>query len=368
MKKSLAIFLAALMTVSLAGCSDGKAAEPAETTQAASTQSAAQMASTMPEEGPADMSEYGSVTLGDYKGLSVAIKNIEVTDEDVQRSIDTVLDGQATTEHVDRAAQNGDVVDIDYAGTKDGVAFEGGTAKGQKLQLGSDTFIDGFEEGLVGAKAGEKRTLNLTFPRDYFSAELAGQDVVFEVTVNEVLERHVPELTDDWVKANDEELKTAAEYTQKVRDTLEEYNKQSQLLQAQADLITQISNASAFDISQDAVTNEVETQLAAMKEMISGYGMDWDYYVQMTGETEETIKQQLNEYAEGIIKQKLITNEIMTKEGITVVDADYDSFALANGMSRQSLLNTYKHEDIVDAVKNFKVLTYIYENAVKTEQ
>ena len=139
--------------------------------------------------------------LGNYKGVEVKRESTEVTDEEVDQKIQSILDANPEyVEITDSPAQNGDTVDIDYVGMKDGVAFDGGTAQGYKLELGSGTFIDGFEDGLVGASVGQELSLNLTFPENYGNSDLAGQAVVFDVTVNAIEEKKDAVLDDNFVQ------------------------------------------------------------------------------------------------------------------------------------------------------------------------
>lgn len=155
----------------------------------------------------------GTVTLSEYKGVTVNIEAPEVTDEEVDTKVETILAQNPNEVEVDRAAKEGDIVNIDFKGTKDGEAFEGGSAEDQDLELGSGKMIEGFESGLIGAKKGETKTLNLTFPEDYREESLAGQPVVFEVTVNSVKEEQEAELNDDFVKrVSKEEYQTVDAY------------------------------------------------------------------------------------------------------------------------------------------------------------
>ena len=167
-----------------------------------------------------DASKY--VKLGDYKGLSVSVNDTTVSDKEVEETVSSNLSAKGTmTAVTGRAVQNGDTVNIDYVGTKDGVAFNGGTAQGYDLVIGSGTFINGFEDGLIGHEIGEKVALNLTFPENYGSAELAGQDVIFDVTINSISENVVPELDDAVAKELDPEVSTKEEYIAKIKANLE---------------------------------------------------------------------------------------------------------------------------------------------------
>lgn len=166
----------------------------------------------------------GEIELGDYKGITVeyaeSTEEVEVTDDEVETQVTTLLEENKTSEEIkDRAVKDGDIVNIDYEGTKDGVAFDGGTAEGYELTIGSGTFIDGFEDGLIGVEIGETTKLNLTFPEEYSNEDLAGQDVVFEVTVNSIRVENTPELTDDFVAENTE-YKTVEEYKEGIKADL----------------------------------------------------------------------------------------------------------------------------------------------------
>ena len=195
------------------GCS--KKAETDTETGAASASDAA--------ETTAEYVEGELKSLGEYKGLSVEIVEVpEITDADVEAQIQFNLAANPEEEVVtDRGAEDGDTVNIDFKGYKDGVAFDGGEAAGYDLVLGSGSFIEGFEEGLIGVKAGDEKELNLTFPEDYMSADLAGADVVFEVTVNEVKVQKDAELNDEFVKRVSDKSATVEEYRQEIREELE---------------------------------------------------------------------------------------------------------------------------------------------------
>ena len=207
--KIAGICLAAAVAVAASGC--GKKTETEST--------AAESAAAETEEYVAE----SSVKLGEYKGIAVTVTEASVTDEEVENQIQQVLNSKAEYREVDRAAQTGDQVNIDYKGLLDGEAFEGGTAEGYDLTLGSGSFIDGFEDGLVGAVKGDQKDLNLTFPDPYpNNPDLAGKEVVFEVTVNAVKERSIPELTDEFVK---KDQLTALMITHHMEDALKYGNR-----------------------------------------------------------------------------------------------------------------------------------------------
>ena len=157
------------------------------------------------------------MTVCDYSALKIPKKEVKVSDSDVQTEIDTIL--SSYNQVTDRKVKKGDTVNIDYKGMVDGKEFDGGTASGASLKIGSGTFIDGFEDGIIVMKKGQTKDLDLTFPEEYSSEELAGQEVVFKVTLQSF--KRAPELTDDWAAKNTD-CKTAEDYKKEIRKTLEE--------------------------------------------------------------------------------------------------------------------------------------------------
>lgn len=226
--KKLSVILAAasLSALLLAGC--GKEAAPQEST-AASQESAAEGETDIakkeyPDDSYADnLKPEDYVTLGDYLGVEVAMAKPVITDTDVDSYIEYArANNKVKKEVTGRAVQSGDVANIDYEGKKDGVAFEGGTAEKQDLEIGSHSFIEGFEDGIIGMKAGETKELNLTFPEAYQNADLAGQDVVFTVKLNNIYVNELPELNDEFVTGlGIENVSTMDDYRTYVRDNLE---------------------------------------------------------------------------------------------------------------------------------------------------
>lgn len=252
------------------------------------------------------------ITLGDYKGLTVTYTKLEVKDADVDAKIQEDLAGAATDEEVtDRAVQAGDVVNIDYEGLKDGVAFEGGTAQGYDLEIGSGSFIEGFEDGLIGAKKGDELALNLTFPESYTNAELAGQAVVFNVKVNTIKVSVVPELTEDYVK-NNTDYDTIDAYKEATRKELEESNQNSMKNEKINNLLTAIiENSKISSYPQtliDYYAYEMESyysQYAAM------FGYQLADFLAANGMTEASFATEKNSYAEDRAAQELVLSAII---------------------------------------------------------
>ena len=211
-------------------------------------------------------------------------------EKDLKLAVELLLD--AHPEYVaitNRAAKEGDIVDIDYVGMKDGVAFEGGTSEGYKLELGSGSFIDGFEEGLVGAKIGEKRSLDLTFPEQYHSEELAGQAVVFDVTVNGIEEKRDAVLDDNFVQRMSD-FTTVDEFKADTRADIETEKGQIADQQLETDIFLAAVENSQFELNEDAVNQQYENQMSYLTSMIQMYGMTMEDYAQMSDMTPEEME------------------------------------------------------------------------------
>lgn len=301
MKKFITTMTVLALSASvLAGC--GKTAENGESTQAG-TESAAP-AETGSETAAAAV-EYGEdayvdginvadyVTLGEYKGIEVTETTPTVTDDYVQSYIDYALQSNmVTTEVTDRAVQTGDFANIDYEGKIDGVAFEGGTDKGYDLEIGSGSFIDGFEDGLIGAEIGETRDVTVTFPESYPNAEVAGKEAVFTVTVNSIHTESLPELTDEYVKGLELDLSTVDEYKQYVFDMLMEDEQNTHDSNAQIDILAKVVENSEFkEPPADMVTRYYDRIKANMSSYAAMYGYDLESFMAATGSSEEQVQE-----------------------------------------------------------------------------
>ena len=333
-----------------------------------SAKDASQAESTAEGETPAETEEYvaeGSITLGDYKGIPVTVTEPTVTDEEVDAQIQQLLNSSAEYLEVDREAQLGDQVNIDYKGMKDGVAFDGGTAEGYDLVLGSNSFIDGFESGLVGAKKGEEVTLNLTFPDPYQNnPDLAGQAVVFEVKVNNVKEKTVPELTDDFVAKVSPEDGTV----EKLRENMKAFileQKQYQIdNQRNTDILNAVIDKSEIVCATDDVDKNYETQVQYYTNQASMYGLDLATYASLMGMDEEGLKSELRNVARDMTKQEMLLKEIASRENITVTDEDREALAERYGYdSLESFLETADKEIVDDTALMQKTLDFLVENA-----
>ena len=352
MKKYARLTLCCAAAVMLAsGC--GKKSDTAEETTTAASET------------QAEITDKGEVTnLGQYKGVEVTKQDTTVTEADLDQRIASILKANPeVTEITDRPAQKGDTVNIDYVGMKDGEAFDGGTAEGYDLELGSGVFIDGFEDGLIGANTGEERSLNLTFPEDYANADLAGQAVVFDVTVNKIEEKKNAVLDDVFVQRVSD-FSTVDEFKADTMETLQKEKEQSAAQQVEDDAFAAAMDNSEYSLNEAAVEQQYNNQVSYYENMFSSYGFTMESYAEMMGQTEDEFKATLHTAAENAIKQQLLIAAVAEKEGFTVDDADRESLAERYGTDVKTLQDTYGADMVDETAMIYKVVEFIGKNAV----
>ena len=315
-----------------------------------------------------DVSKY--VTIGQYKGLSLD-KSVEaVTDDMVDGRIKEELQNKAE-EVTEGSVQNGDVVTINYVGTKDGVAFDGGTANNYELTIGSGTFIDGFEDGIIGMKKGQTKDLDLTFPEEYSSEELAEQEVVFKVTLQSF--KRAPELTDDWAAKNTD-CKTAEEYRKEIRTTLEDEAKTSaQNTLRETAWNTVLSASEVKEYPQD----DMDTAKTEFKTLYENYAKQGDMtledFVKAQGISMDDFEEQSSQYAEYKVKQNLIVQGIMDAENMTLEDEKslsiQDELIKAyNVKDLAALVDKYGQAAVDESIGLLRVEDFILDNATVEEK
>jgi trigger factor len=315
-------------------------------------------------------SEY--ITLGQYKGVEVSVTQLEVSDADIEAKVQSDLAAAATQEDVTgRAVQDGDIVNIDYEGLKDGVAFDGGTATGTDLEIGSNSFIDGFETGLIGANIGDKVALNLTFPESYGNADLAGQAVVFNVTINSIKQNVVPELTEEYVTANTD-YDTIDAYKEGVRSDLETSNQSTMDNEKAANVLQAILDSSTIKEIPQTLTDYYTAQIqSSFEQEAAYYGMDLESYVSANNMTMDNY----NEYVASMVtmysQRDLIVNAVAEAEGLTATE-DEVAAAVTDYMSyygvdtEDALYAIITKDEIQDGVVMQKAYDFIIDNAVVT--
>ncbi|EOH99902.1 trigger factor [Enterococcus haemoperoxidus ATCC BAA-382] len=267
------------------------------------------------------------VKLGEYKNLTVEKQDREVTDEDLDARIQRELDAQAELViKEDEAAVEGDTVVIDFEGFKDGEAFEGGKGENYSLELGSNSFIPGFEEQLVGKKAGEEVEVKVTFPEDYQAEDLAGKEAVFQVKVHEVKAKELPTLDDEFAKDVDDSVESLDELKEKYRNELTE-SKEAAATEAkdEAAIRQAVDNAEIVELPHVMVHDEVHRSMDEFLNNMQRQGIAPDMYYQLTGTTEADLHKQFEAEAEVRTKTNLVIEAIAKAEDIEVSQEDMDN-------------------------------------------
>lgn len=310
-----------------------------------------------------DLKTDSYVTLGDYQNLSIHVEPLIVTDSERDLYVMEAYSRFATLENsgiTDRAAADGDTVNIDYVGKKDDVAFEGGTASGAFLVLGSDSYIDGFEDGLVGVRPGETVDLNLSFPEGYGNQELAGQAVVFTVTVN-----YIVELRDEVVAAMGlENIGTVAELQQYVYDRLYADKEPDYESNVKSAIMTALFEQSAYGELPEEILENNKTYVSGIVNSAAAYGLDADTYTNsFFGMDSETY---INNYATELTKQDITLQAIANQEDLNVSDRELKStleqYAREAGAdSVEAYLGNNSAEEYRNAIMMEKVMNYLME-------
>ena len=319
------------------------------------------------------------VTLGEYKGLEVTNTQQPISEEDVDIYIQYMLSMYSgeLEEVTDRdVVENGDVANIDYEGKKDGVAFDGGTAQGYDLTIGSGSFIDGFEEGLVGVKKGETVDLELTFPENYHAEELAGAKVVFTVTVNGIYKKAELEFNDEFVTSlGIENVSTTDEYRVYLKAMLEENEKQYALQDMETEILTKVTeNATVNGRPQEMVDKFNQVTINNMSYNAQMYGMDLESFVSSYyGMDLATFEVQALESAEESTKQALVCLKIAEEENIVVTEEEVDAemeatYADYGYESAEAFKATVDVEEYKDSLLLNKIVDFLVENATIVEK
>ena len=384
MKKTKLFVSAAILAMAMMAAACGKKAETKESEKASSSEVASE--STLTEDSPEikelealkvpaepKLSEMGSITLPDLKSITVTVEPAQtVTQEEVDDVIQRALD--ANPDVVDDISKEGDTVNIDYSGSIDGVKFDGGTAEKQDLKLGSGQFIPGFEDQLIGKKAGEEVTVKVTFPEEYGNEELAGKDAEFAVKIHEV--KRPATLTDEWVKNYDgTTAETVESYRDQVREQLQarkdfnyHSNIQDQALQA-------ISEKTTVKPSEKLMEYAKAYLLDATLKQMKSYGLSVADIINMSGKTVKEYKEDAYAKAEDYAKQLFLMRKLADDQGIKVTDALLDELAEAESSltgektNRVKLIEQYGKELVEEAAIRNKVMEYIESQiTVKNEE
>lgn len=374
MKKKLYLaVLATCMMLVWNGCGNDK--ETAENDMAAEQTEQTSDAADSDESGSTRLVSVDNVekyvTIAEYKGIALDHSVAGVTDENVEKRVAQNLQGKSEeVTDKDAVIQNGDTATINFVGTKDGVAFEGGTANNYDLVIGSGTMIPGFEEGILGMKKGETKDITVTFPKNCQSSELAGQEAVFQITVQSF--KRPPELTDTWAAANTD-YKTADEYRASVRTQLEqEAQDQAESSLRSTAWTTVYSNSEVVEYPEkdiEEATQEFRSQIEAYAKQGN---MELEDFVKSQGVSMDDFEAQCQQYAQNKVKQNLIIQGIMDAEGMTLEDEE--SLAIQNELVEKyasgdlaALIDTYGQVAVDETIGLIRVEDFIIANSKEPE-
>ncbi len=310
------------------------------------------------------------VTLGEYKGLEVEAEEVTVSDEDVDAEIKRIADRNARmVEVTDRAAQMDDILTIDFEGFMDGVAFEGGKGENHDLKLGSHSFIDTFEDQLVGKNIGDECEVNVTFPEEYHQKDLAGKPAVFKVAVKAIKFNEVPEINDEFVKEVSE-FDTLDEYKADTKKNLEERKAKQVEESKKAKLLSKVVENSSMDMPEPMVMEQCDQMINNFAQTLRYQGMDMQKYMEMTGSTIDTMRQSVRSEAERQLKESLVLEAIAKAENLEATDEDVEkeleNMASMYGMEVDKLkaaVTEAETESIKGELKTRKALEFIAANA-----
>ena len=315
------------------------------------------------------------VELGQYKNLGIEKKVDEVTEDDVKAEIERARDRAARYIDVtDRPAKLDDQVNIDYAGFVGEEQFEGGTAQGHDLVLGSGQFIPGFEDQLVGAEAGSDVEVHVTFPEKYHAENLAGKEATFKVKVNSIREKEVPALDDDFVKEASETANTVDEYKAEIREKLEKQAEQKADNAFESEILEAVVENTKIDLPEAMIEEQIDNMLRDMEMRLMYQGMRLDDYLKYTGQTREDLRKVYHDEAERRVRTQLTLEEIRKVEEIKAEEADIDEEMKSLAEQSRKSLEDFKASLTENDKKYFeevasltKTIKFLKDNAGKAE-
>jgi hypothetical protein len=313
---------------------------------------------------------YPEIEVKDYKGVEIEKISEELDEDAVEKELEALQKRNARLVSVDREAQDGDTVIIDYAGFVGEDQFEGGTAENHSLKLGSGAFIPGFEEQLIGKKAGEEVEVKVTFPEEYHAPDLAGKEAVFKCKVHEVKAEELPKLDDDFA-SDVSEFDTLDEFKKDLQEKLEESARKTAVQRMQDAAVRAVVDANDFDIPEVIVDDEIQAMIRDFDRQLSYQGLNIQQFMQFSGKEMEEIKKEFKEDAEKRAKTKMVIEAVAKKENFEVTDEEIeedlqkmaDLYKMELSKIKEILGDSHKEATIME-LKMRKAVDFIYDNAV----
>lgn len=309
------------------------------------------------------------VKLGKYKGIELKKIEYNVTDADIDHEIGHMSEKNARLVSVEGKSpvKEHDIAVIDFEGFVDGVAFEGGKAENHELEIGSKTFIPGFEDQVIGMKIGQEKEINVKFPEEYFSKDLAGKDAMFKVKLHEIKRKELPAIDDEFAK-DVSEFETLKELKDSIKEKLEEENKNKAKYELEEEAIKTVCDAVKVEIPSGMVETEIDNILKDIDTKLSYQGMNLEQYLKIMGKTEEDVRKEYAEQAERSVKSRMVLEAIVAAEKLEATEEDIvakiNEMAQAYGKDSKELLeNENLRNYIKDNMKTEKAITFIVDNA-----
>lgn len=308
------------------------------------------------------------VELGKYKGIELKKIEYTVSDEDIDHEIGHMAERNARMVSVeDREVQEGDITVIDFEGSVDGVPFDGGKADGHELEIGSNTFIPGFETQIIGMKLDEERDINVKFPEEYFSKDLAGKDAVFKVKLHEIKKKELPEIDDEFAK-DVSEFDTIAELKNSIKEKLETENTNKAKYETEDEAIKTVCDNAKVDVPSGMIETEIDNMIKDIEGRLSYQGLTLEQYLQMIGKTEADMRKEFEEQAGKSVKSRLVLEAIVNAEKLEETSEEVEEKIKEmakqyNRPEKELLENEQLKTYIGDSMKNEKAIEFIVKNA-----
>ena len=307
--------------------------------------------------------------LGKYKGVEIEKIEYKVTDEDINHELGHMQEHNSRLVSIDdRPVEKGDIANIDFEGFVDGVAFEGGKAENHDLEIGSNTFIPGFEDQVIGMKIDEEKDINVKFPDEYFSKDLAGKDATFKVKVNEIKKKELPKLDDEFAK-DVSEFDTLKELKENIKEKKQKENDERAKYETQDAVIKAVCENMKVEIPSGMIETETENMLRDMEQRLAYQGLKLDQYLQIMGKTKEDMQKEYEPQAIEAIKSRFALEAVIKAEKIEVADIDVEEKMkeMAKNYGKENDEEFMKNENVIDYIKkgleSEKALEFLVENA-----
>lgn len=308
------------------------------------------------------------VKLPKYKGIQLKKIEYTVSDENIEHEIGHMVERNARLVSVEEGTvQNKDITVIDFEGFVDGVAFEGGKAENHELEIGSNTFIPGFEDQIIGMKIDETKDINVKFPEEYFSKDLAGKDAVFKVTLHEIKRKELPKVDDEFAK-DVSEFDTLEELKNSIKEKLEEENKNKAKYETEEEAIKTVCEATQLDIPSGMIETEIDNMLKEVEERLAYQGLSMEQYRQITNKTEQDMRKEFEEQAQKSVKSRLVLEAIVKAEKIEPSEEEIaekiKEMAEKYGRKEEELTeNEHLKNYLKENMSTEKAIAFLVENA-----